>query len=756
MRPIRRQLLLLTIGLLLPTVLFGSFVVWQLSIEQRAAGERRLIQSARDLAGTLDRELSGSVRSLQALAQSQTLDQRDLVLFRRTALRVLDTQPTWMGIILLSPDGQMLVNTSTPEGEPLGQVIEPESLRQVIETEKPTVGSVAKGKLRQQLAFPVRVPVTRDDKLEYILTAVIEPAALVGLVGSTNTDEWTRTIVDSNGTVVARSREPEKFIGTPATPSFHHQTRVATEGIFPETTLDGASAYVAFARARLPDWVTVVVVPTRIIDGPQRQWLASMIGIGVAVLLVSTSAAMIFARRISKSLQGAALAAEQLATGGRPYVRPSSIAEVARLRSALRRSSLLLSRRERERNDSLARAEAARTEADNARAVAERANAAKDQFLAVLSHELRTPLTPAMATVQMLESDPSLPSEVHDALSMIRRNVQLEVTLIDDLLDLTRIARGKIELQLQEINLRTKLQHIVDICREDVSQKRQQLVQDLPSQSPVAIADPARLQQVLWNLVKNAVKFTPEGGTITVLACERADDNVVEVRVTDTGIGIDPSAIDKIFNAFEQGGAGVTRQFGGLGLGLTISRTMAEMMGGSLAAESEGVDKGATFILTLPCAVKTRRVDDSADDAAAETNSATVQNTTTPPTVNRLEGVRVLLVEDNTDTARAMSRLLGTFGCTVRVADSVAAATTAAAEERFDLVLSDLGLPDGTGYELMQQLRAQYGLNGVAISGFGMEDDIRKSVEAGFSDHITKPVDIHRLKQVIERVATLN
>jgi signal transduction histidine kinase len=765
-RPFRQQLLLLTVGVLLPAVIFGGFVVWRLSTEQRAADERRLIQSARDLAATLDRELSGSVRSLQALAQSQTLDTGDLEAFRVTADRVLGTQPAWMGIILLDTHGQMLINTRIPKGEPLSVAVEGDSLRQLVESGRPTVGSVVRGKARGRLAFPVRVPVERSGQIKYVLTAIIEPAALDGIVAGSASlaDEWTRVIVDGYGTVVARSRDGERFVGQPASPSFKQKTYYATEGVFTDTTLDGVPAYVGFARTRLGDWVTSIVVPQAIIDGRQRQWLASMAATGAVALLFSAVSAILFARRVGASIAGAADAAEQLATGGRPYVKPSSVREVARLRRALRRSAALLSKRERERNEGLARAEAALAEADAARATAERASAAKDQFLAVLSHELRTPLTPVMATVQMLEADPSLSPDVREALTMVRRNVQLEVTLIDDLLDLTRVARGKIELHMtDDIDLHAKLRHVVDICAGDMRSKHQHFVLDLNASAPIVRADGARVQQVLWNLLKNAVKFTPAEGTITVATRDvpaGGDDGAtaprVEVCVTDTGVGIEPAALVKIFNAFEQGGAGVTRQFGGLGLGLTISKALAEMMGGSLSAQSDGAGCGASFTLTLPLASPVTLSTPAVDAPAHGERSVPLATVAAPlrGQERTLGGVRVLLVEDNDDTARAMSRLLGTFGCDVRVVDTVAAATRAAAAQPFDLVLSDLGLPDGTGYDLMQQLRAAHGLTGVAISGFGMEEDIRRSTAAGFADHITKPVDIHRLKQVIERLTS--
>ncbi|MGN6726809.1 MAG: PAS domain-containing sensor histidine kinase [Tepidisphaeraceae bacterium] len=222
---------------------------------------------------------------------------------------------------------------------------------------------------------------------------------------------------------------------------------------------------------------------------------------------------------------------------------------------------------------------------------AEAANLAKDRFLAVLSHELRTPLTPVLAMVQMLQEDPGTPPDVRGPLDMIRRNMELEARLIDDLLDLTRIVRGKFELQHAHIDLHETLKSALAICRHDSAQKRLTISTSLKARRHTIHGDSTRLQQVFWNLLKNAVKFTPEGGEIHVETQDSADGGVV-VAVSDTGVGIPPALLPNIFNAFEQGGREMTRAFGGLGLGLTISKAIVEAHGGNLAASSGGRARG--------------------------------------------------------------------------------------------------------------------------------------------------------------------
>ena len=364
------------------------------------------------------------------------------------------------------------------------------------------------------------------------------------------------------------------------------------------------------------------------------------------------------------------------------------------------------------------------------------ANQAKDHFLAVLSHELRTPLTPVLASAELLLGDPELPERLRSDLEMVVRNTDLEARLIDDLLDITRIARGKIELYRHHIDLREVLDQAIEVCRPDIQARSLQLEVSICRDKPYLVnADPARLQQVFWNLVKNAVKFTPPNGRIAI-TCNDQDEQVV-VTVSDTGEGIDPSVLPHIFVPFEQ--AGKTRQFGGLGLGLSISKSLVELHGGRIHAQSEGKGKGARFTVALPL-LKNSIGEQGADLGGGGQASKARQ-------------LRVLLIEDHGDTANIMKRVLTSEGHSVQVAGDVATATQLAVNRPFDLLISDLGLPDGDGTDIMRAVRAR-GLTtpAVALSGFGQDDDIRRSYEAGFTTHLTKPVDVARLRQVIREI----
>lgn len=375
-------------------------------------------------------------------------------------------------------------------------------------------------------------------------------------------------------------------------------------------------------------------------------------------------------------------------------------------------------------------------ELSEAKDVAEAANAAKDQFLAVLSHELRTPLTPVLATVQAMESDPDLPTEYRQSMEMIRRNVELEARLIDDLLDLTRVAKGKLQLHPQPIDAHVSLRSALEICYDELRGKRQELALQLTAQEHFVRADSARLQQIFWNLIKNAIKFTPEGGGISIRTSnEPAEQLCIEVR--DTGIGIEPQMLPEIFNAFEQGERSITRRFGGLGLGLAISKALVDMQGGSLRADSAGRGKGSIFVIQLPVIGPPQII---AKAPAPDGNRENV-------------GLRILLVDDHEDTAKAMRRLLEREGHAITLAFNVNDALGEFGQNDFDLLISDIGLPDGSGLELMRQIRQRKNVRGIALSGFGMEEDIRKSKEAGFTEHLIKPINFQKLQDVIRDVA---
>jgi PAS domain S-box-containing protein len=374
-----------------------------------------------------------------------------------------------------------------------------------------------------------------------------------------------------------------------------------------------------------------------------------------------------------------------------------------------------------------------------AKDVADRSNLAKDSFLAALSHELRTPLTPALLASVALEQNPDLSEDVRRELAMIRRNIELEARLIDDLLDLTRIAQGKLELHRGRIDLHVIVRSAFEICRTELEAKRHHVDLRLEATHTVTMADAVRIQQALWNLLRNAVKFTPVGGKI-VIRTGNTGSAMFWVEVRDTGIGFQEHQLPKMFGAFQQGGRHITREFGGLGLGLAISSSIVEAHGGSISAKSEGTNLGATFTVQLPL--------------LAVGSSAPERTVSTPPMPGKVRRLQILLVEDHHDTRLTVQRYLQGAQFDVTAAESAAQALQFAANQSFDLVVSDLGLPDNNdGLTMMRSLHERHGLYGIAVSGYGMEEDVRQSLAAGFSHHLTKPINLARLQQLIVEVA---
>jgi K+-sensing histidine kinase KdpD len=317
---------------------------------------------------------------------------------------------------------------------------------------------------------------------------------------------------------------------------------------------------------------------------------------------------------------------------------------------------------------------------------------------------------------------------------MIRRNIELETQLIDDLLDFTRITKHKMQLRFAPVDAHQAVSNVVEICRAEARAKRLDVRINLRAKNHYVTADVAKFQQIIWNLLKNAIKFTPEGGEITITS-DNPSETILTISVRDTGIGMDSEVMQRIFDPFEQGNRSFEHRFGGLGLGLAISKSLAQAHDGTLTAQSDGPDHGSTFTLSMQAVPQ-------AEATAAASNM---------PAEHAGQALKILLVDDHHDTCAALEKLLARRGHLVAVTHDVRSAMQAAVGNKFDLLISDIALPDGTGLELMVQLRAIANIPGIAISGFGHNGDVEKSVEAGFSEHLVKPIKLDKLEAAIQR-----
>jgi PAS domain S-box-containing protein len=377
-----------------------------------------------------------------------------------------------------------------------------------------------------------------------------------------------------------------------------------------------------------------------------------------------------------------------------------------------------------------------------------RADRLKSEFVATLSHELRTPLNAILGWVQILKDGASL-DDLAESIPVIERNVRTQSQLIEDLLDMSRIEAGKVSLDLQRVDPAAVVMAGIETVRPTAMAKAIRLTTAFSSLSGIVMGDKNRLQQIVWNLLSNAIKFTPKGGRVHVVT-KRVNSHV-EICVTDTGQGIAPEFLGQVFDRFRQADAKTTRHYSGLGLGLSIVKHLAELHGGSVRVESEGVGLGATFIVSLP--LQAARPDD--ETAADERRDAAMDNATAEPDVR---GIRVLMVDDEPDSVAIVQRMLERRGAEVRVARSMDEAIKEFVQFAPQVVLSDIGMPEHDGYELIRRLRELPGgrsVPAVALTALARAEDRTRALRAGFQLHVAKPVDFAELVAVVHNLCSL-
>jgi PAS domain S-box-containing protein len=373
-----------------------------------------------------------------------------------------------------------------------------------------------------------------------------------------------------------------------------------------------------------------------------------------------------------------------------------------------------------------------------ARAEAERANRVKDDFVAMVSHELRTPLNAILGWTQLMTRGQSDPALLARGLDIVARNTRLQAQLISDLLDISRIVAGKLQLDTRSVDLRSIVGQAIETLEEDAHGKGVDVVQLLDDGASLVSGDPSRLQQIVWNLLSNAIKFTPRGGRVQVNLRYQGKDAVVEVA--DNGAGIRPDFLPFVFDRFHQADLSITRRYGGLGLGLSIVKHLVELHGGAVRAASHGEGQGATFTVTLPVIAdatehERRRVPRDVD------------------TIVALDAIRLLVVEDEADTMEFLRRLLATHGATVFTAANAGEALWVVRNESPDLLISDIGLPETDGYALIQRVRREQppgrDIPAIALTAYARSEDRTRALRAGYQAHIAKPVEPNELLAMV-------
>ncbi|WP_229223424.1 ATP-binding protein [Duganella sp. sic0402] len=719
--------MLTAIGLL-PLALLGGWSIHAAGEYKEREQERWMLDLARALSSAADAELDSAVAMLTTLGNSAPLQNGDLPGFYSAASTLVKTQPDWLGVILTDGQGKVLLRTMDPYGADAPPLADPASMRQLLSTQQPVAGQIARGP-RGRTAFPVRVLIAGDKGKLYTLTAVILPDRMVRLILRQQVPvDAVIAVRDGARSVVARSRDQERKVGDPPSASLVALMQSSgAEGFGAAVTSEGQPMSTAFTTRSRYGWAVVVGRPAEGLRAAAFERMG-VYGIGIALSLLSC---VLFASLLSKRLLATIEALRQnaaaLGSGAPLTVTPSSIVEIDRIGQALEQAEQQRNGQEHERAqllDSLNRALASH---QTALIHAREAGRAKDEFLAVLGHELRNPLSPIVTSLDLLDmrDEPTTRKE----RSVMRRQVNHLRRLVDDLLDLSRITSGKLQLDTQPLNLAEVVRHAV------AAAPGQQVSLSAPADVWV-MGDDSRLTQVLNNLLSNAARF---GSSATKVALT-ADDTHARLEVSDNGIGMSEELIARMFEPFQQAPQSLARRSGGLGLGLAIVRKIIDLHGGQVSAHSAGAGMGSQFEVLLPLTTPPKAEAAPGGGAAAG-------------------GLQLLLVDDNIDAALSGAALLQLLGHEVRIAHSAAEALSAVRREMPQVAILDIGLPDMSGYELAAAIRQEPGgdqVRLVALTGYGQKEDVARAYDAKFDLHLTKPAsvaDLQRATAPIEPVA---
>ncbi|MGZ3182161.1 MAG: sensor histidine kinase [Telluria sp.] len=591
--PLEQRLFVIVLGAVLPLVVFSYLVLTDYAQRQRTHLIDAAQNTMRATMAAIDAELETSIASLDALAGSPRLQVDDLTGFRSEAFELLQRRG-WANVVLSTPAAGQVLNLRVAPGQPLPGHLDPSTFTDVLQRPRPTIGNVVYSKILGGNYLSVKVPVFHDGKLKYILNAILPPSTVQGLIVQQPLPAGAVVVVaDRQDNIVARTLDPDTWIGKPLSPSFRavlNKNRTAG-GWNITSTHEGHDVYTIWQTSRLSGWTTGIGLPVEFIDGPVQRsyWL---LGVGIVLsALLGFAMAYLVAGLIVRPLQQLERAALLMGKGREPTQPDTSMPEIAQAAQALTAAW-----HERERH--LENERVLRTQAQEAQRMAEQANEAKDEFLAMLGHELRNPLAPIYSAVQLLKMSPGDELRVRQLAVVMERQAQHLTHLVNDLLDVSRVTRRLVTLQRALLDVNLLLPDAVEQVRESVQRRGQQLDVN-PSVEPAWVdADRTRLTQVIANLLQNAAKFTPDGGRITVSV--DVLPGIVRITVEDTGIGIGAELLPQVFDLFKQADNGLARQQGGLGIGLSLTKGLVELHGGRIVAESEGPGRGSRFTVELP------------------------------------------------------------------------------------------------------------------------------------------------------------
>jgi signal transduction histidine kinase/ActR/RegA family two-component response regulator len=743
---LRQALLRLILITLLPLALASAGIAWQLSSAQSNAVEDQLKDTATALSLAVDREVSGVRGQLEAVAGSRMVDEgrwQELHEFLTALARIRHGAV----VAVVDHTGQLKVQTNFAYGAPLPNLWQLESKREeavweghrlplssqgltrrVIESGEPEVSGVYLSIVARQPVIGISVPVVRGEQVRHAIVYSFPTKALERALGETDSTTLRLTLIDRSGIVIAKSESSPEQVGDRVEPASLHDPADRKWWVVQRTAADGVPVLSALATSDLTGWTVRVSQPVTDALAPAyraaRNWLV-LFGL---VLAAAVALAVLLSGRLAAPLVELAHGA---GSGAVP-LHATGIREIDVLSERLARAaeSEAQSRSELERR--VAAEERERAAAESERLVRahmadlEAADRRKDHFLAMLGHELRNPLSPILNSARLIRLAGHEPAVVEQSAQVVERQVEHLTRLIDDLLDVARITEGKIVLKRQRVELMPLVYQALEATRGLMESRAQRLTIQPPSDNVFLDADPARIVQVLTNLLTNAAKYSPEGSEVGVSA--RREGGVVTLRVKDSGLGIAPEMLPRLFVPFSQASDALDRSQGGLGIGLALVKRLVEMHGGTVTAASPGLGQGSEFTVTLPLAT------------AVESRTAVLDRL---PVRDSAESLRCLVVDDNVDAADSFAALLQASGHLTVVCYEAASALKRFEDGPFDLAVLDIGLPGMDGYELARRMRALEPSSRcflAALTGYGQASDAKRASEAGFDVHLVKPL----------------
>ena len=718
---IRTQLALLVAAVVIPVAILAATTTAQLWSLQRDAYQERFLERVSALRLALDTQLEATLRVMHALSASTELDVPDDVprVVERFS-RLMTSNASWVTIGVRDADGRLVTSSTRAGIAPVppppassGRLADPVfsdvcRLPDGTFVTYASVPIVREGQQRGELY----IGVSALGWLSFLRDYPISPRA-------------TLTLNDDHGNIIARTLNNDRWVGTRASPAFIDRLAGHDEGSFRNTGLEGQRFYAAFSRSRLSHWVLSTGVPRDDVEADLRQSTSAIVGgVAITALVVALFAIWLGSRVIGAMTVLQASARALTSPGLTMPASRLSIDEAETVRAALSNAGELLAARDDRNSQALAR------EAE-ARADAERANAAKDEFLAMLGHELRNPLS-AMKSAAALLAMPAARAAVHQrSREVIDRQINRLTDLVDDMLDVARLNAGKIVLDRRLVDLAQVVRHVVASFTDAGRGMHLRVSTEL--EPAWVFADETRLEQIVANLFDNACKYTPSGGSVRVAT--RSGDDGVQLVVDDSGVGIAPDLLPRVFDVFAQGVRTLERAEGGLGLGLTVVRRLVELHGGTVVASSDGIGRGATFRVVLPLPNEAERA------------------TTAPPAPGTgIDPLRILIVEDNDDNRELTRLLLELEGHTVSTVGDGESGVAVVIAERPDVALVDIGLPGIDGFEVARRLRAGPGAATtllIALTGYGTPQDRQRAMAAGFDAFLVKPFDLANFEALV-------